>query len=95
MKRLVEMFEVSFAHHVILSANEADATAAAAALSRCAYVSSACNPCNLSARIDLAPIEPKLRRVFLPASEKICVTAFGNRLKAVQTPNAERRTLNA
>lgn len=82
MKRQVEMYEVSFQHHILMFAAQDDAAAAASALSRGAYVSAACNPMNPQARVDLAPIEPKLRRVFVAASERACVGAFGSSLKA-------------
>ena len=81
MKRQVEMYEVSFQHHILLFAAQADAAAAASALSRGAYMTAACNPMNPQARIDLVPVEPKLRRVFLAASERVCIGAFGQRMK--------------
>lgn len=90
MKRQVEMYEVSFEYHFMLFATQADAAAAASALSRGAYVSAACNPSNPQTKIDLAPIAPTLRRVFVPVSERACIGAFGVRLKP-----ADRRLIEA
>jgi len=79
--RTVEMFEVSFHHHAILFSNAVDAQAAAGALCRGAYQSAACNPLHPERKIDLAPIESSVRRVFIPVSDRKCVGAFGRKLK--------------
>ncbi|MFZ4576598.1 MAG: hypothetical protein ACOYN0_19625, partial [Phycisphaerales bacterium] len=73
--RQVEMYEVMFQSHVLLFTVQEDAVKAASALSRGAYVTSACNPLNPQARVDLRPIEPSLRRVFVPATERACIAA--------------------
>ncbi len=94
MKRQVEMFEVSFDFTMLLFADQADAAAAVSALSRGAYMSAASNPHNPQARIDLYPIEPKMRRVFIPVSGSACAGAFGKRLKPARV-EAPRLTAGA
>ena len=84
MSRLVEMWEVSFEMHTVVFTVQDDAVKAASALSRGAYVTSACDPNNPQARITLKPIAPALRRVFIPATERMCVAAFGECLKSVK-----------
>lgn len=88
--RTVQFFEVRFHHHAILFANEADAVTAAGALSKGAYQSAAANPLHPERTLDLAPIESSVRRVFLPATARKCVAAFGRQLK----PASERMELN-
>ena len=83
MSRLVEMWEVSFEMHTVVFTVQDDAVKAASALSRGAYVSTACDPNNPQARITLTHIAPALRRVFIPATERMCVAAFGECLKSV------------
>lgn len=98
MPRMVELFEVSFDHHFFLFSTEIDATAFAGSACKGVSVASACNPLNPQARIDLRTIEPRMRRVFVPQSERACICAFGTRLKAVQAGPAklnEGSTLSA
>lgn len=84
MPRMVELFEVSFDHHFFLFVSESDASAFAGSACKGASVSSACNPLNPQARLDLRPIEPTMRRVFVAKSERACICAFGTRLASAK-----------
>lgn len=92
MARMVELYEVSFDFHTFVFPDGADAAAFAGLLCRGLASSAAANPANPRARITLSPVEPRLRRVFVPVSEGALVAHFGRRLKAA---GAQRSTLNA
>ena len=93
MKRQVEIFEISFNYHTLLFASQTDAEAAATALTRGAYVSAAANPLNPAAKIELLPVEPKIRRVFVPVPERVCIATFGKRLKSATPELVEARRI--
>lgn len=82
MARMVELYEVSFDFHTFVFPDGADAAAFAGLLCRGLASSAAANPANPRARITLSPVEPRLRRVFVPVSEGACIANFGRRLKA-------------
>ena len=84
MARMVELFEVSFDFNVLLFAEQSDASQLAGLLCKAAKASSAANPLNPQARVTLSPVEPRMRRVFVPVSEAVCLNNFGRRLKAAR-----------
>ena len=94
MPRMVELFEVSFDHHFFLFVNEGDASAFAGAACKGVSVSTACNPLNPQARVDLRPISPTMRRVFVPQSERACICAFGKRLASATPKMIEEENRN-
>ncbi len=82
MARMIELFEVSFGFNVMLFEDRGDAAAFAGLLCKGAKAEAAANPLNPQARVTLSLVEPSLRRVFVPVSERACICAFGRRLKS-------------
>lgn len=84
----VELWEVSFGHTALAFTLQSDALAAAGALAKGALVGGAANPLHPERTISLTPVECSVRRVFLPATVRKCIAAYGKRLPTVQAGSA-------
>ncbi len=92
MPRLVELYEVTFDFNTFVFVELGDAEAFTGLLCRGVKSSAAANPLNPQARVTLTPVEPRMRRVFVPVSERACLVNFGRRLKpAVHCMDHEQR----
>lgn len=85
MKRMVELFEVELNQSFFVFDNAAVAQSFSAAAVKGVQSVTACNPLNPDMRVELRPVEARVRRVFVPQSERACVCAFGRPLRPVKT----------